>query len=337
MGVRGTFIGIMSLLVLTCGMPVWADEAEKTEPAVVSMKNAQGKREKIIPYTESISFGFTTSNMLGSHTSYEFGSPYFPYQSPVSRLEFPLDSWWIGGKMRASFDRFSIGAEALTNMSTEADGHMQDSDWGDNRQLEIYSESEMHMSRSWIVNTDVDLKISDLVGLPTWLDLRPLAGFRWQNFQLTAHDGLQTYPDRSSPPDHFFGDAIGFEQSYWQYYFGARAALDFGKPFRLKCLNALLQLDYGYVEGQNTDHHLLRGRRYTLEETTGDALHGSVGLTAGLTERLSLSLDADFLRISTSGTHRWLELDYGVDQSWDHGVKVWSEQNRISLTIACTF
>ncbi|MCE5334948.1 MAG: omptin family outer membrane protease [Desulfobacteraceae bacterium] len=335
---RRTLIVAVSLCVLACCLPVLGAENGGGEPEGTVTKEVPGwKKERIIPWTEYVSVGLMFSSMVGSHTSYEFGMPEYPYQNPLSRLEFPLDSWWVGGKMRASFDRISIGAEALTNMNSEAQGHMQDSDWDGNNRLEIYSESENHLGRSWIVSTDLDVKIADLVGMPAWLDLRPLVGFRWQNFQMTAHDGLQIYTDPTLTPDPLPGNAIGFEQTYWQYFFGARAAIDLGKPFGLKRLNGLLQLDYGYVEAQNVDHHLLRGRRFTIEDTTGDALHGSVALVAGLTDRLSLSLDGDFLRISTSGTHRWLELDYGIDQSWNYGVNVWSEQNRISLTLAYTF
>jgi hypothetical protein len=40
-----------------------------------------------------------------------------PIMPPLSRLEFPLDSWWAGVEMRAAFPRFSLGLKALTNIS----------------------------------------------------------------------------------------------------------------------------------------------------------------------------------------------------------------------------
>lgn len=332
----------VAMLVLFCCASVPAAEPAKEGPSREDLDSPVFKKG-LVPFTEYVSVGLTTARFMGSHTSYEFGNPEAPYQAPLSRLEFPLDSWWVGAKMRAGFPRFSIGVEALTTASKAAEGHMQDSDWEDNARpttLSIYSESPCRLSTSWIVSTDVDLKISDWIGLPSWFDLRPLVGFRWQEFQFTAHDGLQVYPGYPGmAPDPLPGDAIGFEQTYWQYYAGARAGIELPKPAMLKSLTALLQLDWGYVEAQNTDHHLLRGKRYTLEETTGDALHGSVGLAAGLTERLTLSLDGDFLRINTTGTHRWLDQNFSpvIDEQWSHGVKVWSEQNRLSLTLSYAF
>ena len=63
---------------------------------------------------------------------------------PLSRLEFPLDSWWAGVSMRREFSRFSAGVEFFRNLSDEARGVMMDSDWDDDAQpalKTIYSES----------------------------------------------------------------------------------------------------------------------------------------------------------------------------------------------------
>ncbi len=83
-------------------------------------------------------------NYFNSHTSYEFGNPFFPYQSPLSRLEFPLNTWWAGLEVRRNFSRVSIGVEVLRNLSGETDGSFKDSDWDDDDRpnaLSIYSES----------------------------------------------------------------------------------------------------------------------------------------------------------------------------------------------------
>jgi hypothetical protein len=65
---------------------------------------------------------------FGSHTSFEFGNPFSPYQSPLSRLEFPLNTWWAGGEVRYRFSRFSAGVEVLGNVSRDSDGLFKDSD-----------------------------------------------------------------------------------------------------------------------------------------------------------------------------------------------------------------
>ena len=81
---------------------------------------------------------------LGSHTSYEFGNPLPPYQTPLSRLEFPLDTWWGSLGVRRDFSRFSAGIEGRTNLSRRAESPFLDSDWDDEERPEvktIYSES----------------------------------------------------------------------------------------------------------------------------------------------------------------------------------------------------
>ncbi|MDR3553348.1 MAG: omptin family outer membrane protease [Syntrophobacteraceae bacterium] len=294
----------------------------------------------VIPYLESFSLGPETERFLGSHTSYEFGNPYPPYQKPLSRLEFPMDSWWVGGKMRANFSRFSVGGEFLTNASQQANGHMRDSDWDDDTHPSlktIYSESQCHIATSYIASTDMDLKISDWTYQPQWLDLRPLAGFRCQNLHFVTHDGEQrdlTTGETTPLP----GNGIDFKQKYRQYFVGGRAAIDLGKPFRLESLVLLLQFDWAYVEGANVDHHLLReGNRFTYEDTRGDGRHGTAGVKAGLTKNLSLTMQADFLSLSTTGWHRLVNPTYDMDMRFNNGVKVWSDQNTLSLTLAYAF
>jgi len=297
------------------------------------------EKEETIQIAEHLSIAIKTERMIDSHTSYEFGYPFSPYQAPLSRLEFPLDSWWGGAELRAIFPRFSFGLEVLTNMSQEADGGMRDSDWDDedNPDLKtIYSESKCRLEQSYVLNADVDMKISDWLGLPKWLDLRPVAGFRWQNFNFVTHDGIQF--ELGEPPLLLHGDGISFEQTYAQYFVGMRAALDMGRRLKLKSLAMLAQFDWAYVEGHNKDHHLLReGIRYTFEDTTGHAWHGSIGLKAGLLKQFSIGLEADFLSISTEGSHRLVNPPFDIDLTWSNGVEVWSYQNRIALMLQYVF
>ena len=271
-------IAAISLIVALLALPLAARAGEETP----GRDSAAGKKEAVpvllndraVQLTDSLTVAFKTRRFVGSHTSYEFGAPFPPRQSPLSRLEFPLDSWWAGGEFRFNFPRFSAGAEALTNVSGEASGHMRDSDWDDEARPHfktIYSESKCHIDPGCTLRTDIDLKISDWLCLPSWLDLRPLVGFRWQYFNFLAHDALQVYPGGNQPSIWLPGDVLRFEQTYWHYFGGARAAVDLGKPAGLDSLTALLQFDWGYVEGHNVDHHLLRGPRYTYEDTDGDA------------------------------------------------------------------
>jgi len=282
-------------------------------------------------------------NYFSSDTSYEFGNPAPPYQTPLSRLEFPLNSWWAGAEVKRNFSRFSVGIEAMRNISGEADGQFKDSDWDDEARpgvKTIYSESNLRTDPSYTVRGDVDLKISGWVGLPTGFDLRPVVGFRWQRLSFVSHDGLQVYPapGDNTPSLPLPGDGIRFKQTYWQTFLGVRTAYEWERPRYVSRLGLRMQMDWAYVLGDNEDHHLLRaGERFTYEKTSGDAWHASLGLDIGLTQRLSVSFDADYLRLDTTGSHRWLNTLFGEDTSSNYAVKVWSQQASFTMGVKYAF
>ncbi len=288
------------------------------------------------------SVSLQTKYFFRSHTSYEFGNPFPPYQTPLSRLEFPLSSWWAGASLRRDFSRFSAGVEIFRNLSPESEGKMMDSDWDDGERpalKTIYSESFCRMEPSYIVSGDVDLKISDWLRLPRWLDLRPVAGLTWQRFSLVTHDGVQYGLTPSGVETTLLpGDGIAFEQTYWQFFLGFKAAFDLGKPFHLSGLKIQTQMDWSYVTANNQDHHLLReGNRITEENTTGDAWHALVNLKIGLTQNLNAILGAEYRRIATTGSHRLTNESFGIDFKFYNGVKVWSEQTSVTLGLEYSF
>lgn len=299
------------------------------------------EKNEPLPLTEHFSLGAKVKYYFRSHTSYEFGNPYPPCQAPLSRLEFPLNSWWGGLDMRLNFPRFSVGLEALTNVSQNAHGNMEDSDWDDDARPNvktIYSQSQMRVGPSYMVRADADLEVADWLGLPKWLSIRPLAGMRWQKFNLMAHDGIQYNYQDEAIPSVMYGDSIRFKQTYWQYFVGIRANMDLTKLTGVPSLRLLAQFDWAYVEGQNEDNHLLRaGQRFTCEDTYGHAWHGSIGLEKDLWKNFTIGLDVDYLAISTTGNHRMLNRPMGIDMSFSNGVKVWSDQTSLSLTLGYRF
>ena len=299
------------------------------------------EKNELVNLTEHLSFGIKTRYFFDSHTSFEFGNPFPPYQAPLSRLEFPLNSWWGGVELRLSYPRFSIGGEALTNAFGDAQGRFKDSDWDDSAApalKTIYSESSCRMEPSYMIKTDIDPEVSDWLELPQWFSLRPVVGFRYQNFHIVTHDGIQYEPFAGKLPVALPGNGIRFKQTYWQYFMGIRSNIDIGQFTNISSLRLLLQLDWAYVEGSNEDHHLLRtGNRYTYESTYGDAWHASIGLKKGLTDNLILGFELDYLRISTTGSHRLVNDSFGIDFGFSHGVKVWSDQSNISLSLEYKF
>jgi len=299
------------------------------------------EKEKSASLTKYLSLGIKAEYLFNSHTSFEFGNPFPPYQAPLSRLEFPLDSLWGGIELRFSHPRFSISGELLTNAIGDTNGRFKDSDWDDasNPTLKtIYSESSCRMEKSYMAKIDIDLEVSDWLKLPEWFSLRPVTGFRYQDFRMMTHDGIQFEPYSGTPPLDMPGNGIHFKQTYWQYFIGIRSNMDMEKLARLPATTLLMQLDWAYVEGSNEDHHLLRiGRRFTYEKTYGDAWHASVGLKKGLTKNLVLGFELDYLQIITKGNHRLVNEPLRIDFSFSNGVKVWSEQTNISLSIAYMF
>lgn len=280
---------------------------------------------------------------FNSHTSYEFGNPFPPCQIPLSRLEFPLDSWWTGLAMNRNLRRISLGFEALRNVSQEADGVFKDSDWESDDQPTVkttYSESRCRMELGLIARGDLDLKVSDWVGLPCWLDARPVVGFRWQRFSLITHDGNQydLTPQPDPPIMPLPGYGIRFEQTFQQYFLGMWTTWYLGRLFHTPPLTLLVQADWARVNGNNADRHLLRaGNRMTYEKTSGKAKHISVGLKIDLTQRFQLGIDLDHLKMETIGTHRLVNDLFNLDFSFDHGVRVWSEQTSLTASLGYKF
>ncbi len=322
---RFTLLLIISL-ILSSFTPAAADLAEIKEVPV-----------------KHWSVSWQTKYFFSSHTSYEFGNPFPPYQVPLSRLEFPLNTLWTGAAVRRNFSRFSAELEAFRNISSNSTGVFMDSDWDDGASPQIktiYSESSCRMEPSYIVHGAIDLKISDWLNLPAGIDLRPVVGLRWQRFSLVTHDGVQSYPapGDTTPPLDLPGDGINFEQTYWHYFAGLRAGFALGKPFRLSRLSLNLQLDWAYVDASNEDYHLLRaGKRITCEKTSGDAWHASANLQIGLTQNLNANIGAEYVRIMTTGSHRLVNEPFGIDFSFTNGVKVWSEQTNVMMSLEYTF
>lgn len=283
-----------------------------------------------------LSLGVKTERLVNSHTSYEFGDPYPPYPSPLSKLVFPMDSWWGGLNLRFTTPRFSVNGELLTNVVEDTHKPMKDYDWFFEA-VSIYSESKSRLKNSYRTTVDADIEVADLLGLPGWLSLRPVVGFRYQRFQFLIHDGTQYDYENSNAIYPLPGNLLSFRQEYFHYFTGLRSLIDAGRYTGLPDFTVSMQVDYAYVHGNNKDHHLLRGNRFTYENTDGHAWHLSAGLKKSLIRNLFLGVHADYMKIRTTGTHRLEHKEYDMDKSWSNGVKVWSEQTAVGMTLEYRF
>jgi len=280
--------------------------------------------------------------LFGSHTSYEFGNPYSPYQVPLSRLEFPLNTIWAGFEVRRNLGRLSAGFEYLASLADQETDHFRDSDWDDDAnpsRLSIFGETQCRVRPSFQLRADVDLQIADLVGLPDGFILRPLVGYRWQHLAFMAHDGTQyVYGPGGEVEDSVSlpGNTISFQQDWCAFFGGLRLGYTWNRASWPHRLTVLGQADMGPVWGYNLDRHLLRGGdRATREYTQGLAWHTSLGLELGLTENLSLGVEGDYLGMETTGVHKLTFYDLGF--RFSNGVRAWSQQSSISVKLTYGF
>ena len=270
------------------------------------------------------------------YTSYQFGtapgdtSPVAPY-APLSKLNFSLDSDWVGLRVGVRRCDLDVHFEWLMPMTRQIDGFMSDYDWNidtprnDPNRLDSLTHSGERWNDGQKLELEADYKYSDCIfGMP--IEVWPLAGFRFQRFDITAYNVDSIVPARGLV---FVGDAITFNQQYYMGYIGAQLRKTIERECR-RPINLMFQFDYGGVGGYNIDHHLLRtpAPRYTFESTGGDEFHLSLAGDIPLNCHLNLGLQADYTRIRTTGTHRLTQP--GTDLTWDNGVLVKSEQTALT-------
>jgi hypothetical protein len=284
---------------------------------------------------EGWSIGYRARTIYNSFTSYEFGMPEYesPTWAPLSRLHFELDSPWHGLQIERKTEKTNLRFEWLTPIGKPIHGNMYDYDWmdpgADFTHLGITKE---HWTDGQMIDANLDYKLLDSLGavpVEFWL----IGGFRWQRFGITAYDAVQVKEGGVWPPDPwtYAGDVITFNQQYTTEYIGCelRTMLEWipSKPLELRVWS-----DIGAAQGYNVDHHLLReGDRYTMESTSGDTLHYTASAEIQLRKNLSIGAQYDQLFLRTQGHHRFLNEPLGIDETWDNGVRVRSDQSWFTL------
>jgi len=274
---------------------------------------------------------------LNSFTSYQFPNPFPPGQDPLSRLEFPIDQWFValkGGYATPGWNAEMIG---MLNVTRNARSMMQDSDWTDGAnpgQKTIFSESQCKMNSGFSVDAKVDMAL----GLTAALNIRPLVGWRLQRFSFTTYDGEQFQVNE--PPLALLGNGIEFKQTFYHYYLGGvfRRTFDGSRLLTsLPLIDIEVQADYGMVVAGNEDLHLLRaGHRVTQDNTRGHCWHANLQIGFLYTQSFRSRLEGDFMRIVSHGSHRLTNPVHYVDFSFD-GARVWSDQASFTVTGELSF
>jgi len=273
-----------------------------------------------------------------SFTSYQFPNPFPPGQDPLSRLEFPIDQWFLGVGTGYGIGSVVVKFEGWTNANREASLRMQDSDWeneADPGNKSIFSESGCRLNRAWLLDLQFALASPQPLGP---VDVRPAVGLRYQRFSFTTRDGVQfsTAGETLELP----GDGIDFDQSFYHLYLGGifHTVVDLGRfTPRLPSLRIDIQLDYAPVLARNEDLHLLRGgERITVENTRGHCWHASAGSELCFLGQVKTRLDVDFKRIITHGGHQLTNNAFLINFSFD-GSRVWSDQFSIMASGELSF
>jgi hypothetical protein len=287
---------------------------------------------------------FRTQQTFNSHTSYEFGTPPgypFGQWAPLSRLDWSLDATWIGLRVGMKKPTWDAHFEWLMPVVWGTYGDMSDYDWGITPPYDPSSLDSLSVSpQRWIDGQKIELEEECLwtdrfLGMP--IEFWPLAGFRWQRFDMMAYNGLQVI-NNGPPPSvgyRWTEDMGSFNQQYYMAYLGGQLRKTFYRDCRPP-ITLTLQVDYGVTAGYNVDHHIsgyeaMGIHRYTMESTGGDALHLAVIGDVPFNDHVSIGVQADHLQIRTTGSHRWFESGAATqDMTWSNGVAVQSEQTSVA-------
>lgn len=340
--------GIAAGVVLLVVLPIaaWAADAEPmtlqqilqeppSDEAAVFAEHSLWTTET--PVEQEWTFRYQARWLTNSATSYEFGVPeyYVDAYSPLSRLEFPINSLWHGFEVGLRRSQWELQFEWLTPVNDAIQGDLEDRDWmnpgSDFTDLGL---AEQSWRSGQMADLNLDVRLWErCFGLP--VDCWGLVGFRWQRFNIMTHDAAQVKANDVwlYPPDYYPGNVLSFDQQYWMTCLGGQLRGVLNLPWAPP-IHWTFQGDWANTQAYNIDHHLLRaGDRYTMERTHGDACHLGLTAEAFLTKHLSLGAQADYLGIDTHGRHHWVNVPLGDDETWTNGVHVWSQQTWLSVFV----
>jgi hypothetical protein len=276
------------------------------------------------------------------YTSFQFGfngpTKYYPAAyAPASKLDYSLDSTWTGLRVGVERCNWDVHFEWLMPMVQHIDGGMKDYDWpGPNTAPNSLTRSSTQWNDGQKLELEADYKYSDcILGMP--IEVWPLAGFRFQRFDITAYNLDSIIPDTG--PDHRYDgvDVLTINQQYYIGYIGFQLRRTIERECRPP-INLAFQFDWGGTAGYMVDHHLLYGTRnfYNMQSTGGDTVHVALRGDIPLNCHWNLGLQADYYRIRTTGSMTQL-LDGHVNNTGFESVLVKSEQTDITAYLQYTF
>ena len=302
-------------------------------PTIAPTDESAGKITKLdIP--KNWEFNVETKRYVASHTSYEFGTEDI---RPLSRLQFPVNTWWMNFDVRRTCPRWSIGGRAGFSVNRNSNNWMLDSDWespGTDHVLTDYAKLYCDVRNAFLFRGDVDINISDWLGLPPELEIRPLFAFQFQRYSLMAHDG-----EADNVP--VLGDIISFRQDWYTYMIGLRGSYNI-KMSKNMIVKIKGEADWGPALGYFEDHHIQRGDFTVYQNTMGNALYFLTGLDMTVSKTITMGIGIDYLWIRAYGTEReWnpapTDKTSPFDASFTDDVKSWTDQLGLTVHVSYAF
>jgi len=297
-----------------------------------------GKRGELNP-TKNWSFDIGLQRFMVSYTSYEIGNDDVPLYHPLSRLEFPLNTWWLRFELRRTCPRWSVGLRSGLSVARNVDGRMEDSDWtntDDTTQRTIYSQSAMRAEANYLFRGDIDVNISDWLKLPPSVEIRPLFAFQFQRLNLMAHDGVQWDANGATA---IAGDGIHFRQDYYQYLIGLKGSWEILKPNKYITVRLKGEADWGPAMAYYEDHHLQReGDMFSTASGIANSMYYLSGIEMVIAKTVTLGVDADYMWLRTTHARtRDVNVPLHQDVSWSNGSEIWTDQFSLTAHVSYAF
>jgi hypothetical protein len=316
-----------------------ADFSQTTQldpPPGEDMDVASDRVFTVAPPNRTWNIDYRFRSFMHSQTSYEIGTLEPPPQgwTPLSLLRFPLDSSWHGLRVGVDKPNWGVHVEWMTPISREIHGDLADYDWNPPNPDGSFTDLGF-MHETWTdgqtITLDVERKLCNyFFFLP--LEVWPIAGFRWQRFDLTAYDLDQVKFQNQATSIRVPGDTITFNQQYYMAYVGGQLRKTVYWT-ETQPIHFTFQGDWGATWGFSIDHHLLADF-FAMQATQGSSWHIAFTAEVPLSQRLSCGLQADYMQIRTTGK-TW-EVNRLPDV-WTNGVTSYSDQTTLTAFVRLNY
>lgn len=285
---------------------------------------------------------------LVGDTTYEIGGQSYSstmgprdYHSPLSRLEFPLNSVMLnlGAKLKLG-EHLSVYGTAGTNVWDNTP-KLKDSDWYSPDSLDLYSESDCDLKS---LTADCGLRYNfnqHTFGYVTDIDtyheanwrFNLSAGYRYEHFEFDCDNLYQSSPSGQKPEKVGWWpqQVISYEIDYQLPY--VKAGVQTWNDF------VSFEAAAGWIPralATDRDHHILKSTT-SRGDTDGYGYLAAVNLRCKLSRNWDLNCLFDYTRILTDGTQHQVINGAGGLETIDIEQEISSKQAYTALSLIRSF